>query len=529
MLVDASKGPSMVALQWRRLHIHALGFGAKDCRDSPLRTRSQSGIAPRRCARARQSIAVLAVSAVVSTVPATTPQAQEQPSDGEATTAVIAERAFRLYRWQEDYSNLAGKERSGWEQFKYIPLPGLPGVWLSLGGEGRFRVDAYGPYLFGLGKSGYSWVSKQERVLQHLDLHVGQSLRAFVQVDTARENGRPVQRAYDQSDADVRQAFMDVVLPAGAGSATFRAGREELYLGASRWLAVRDPTNIRRSFDGFLAEYDDRMLTLRAFAAHPVNILPGAFDDDTSNREYFRGGYAILRKPFGLPATFDAYVYGRQQASATYARGTAPEDRWSGGARIAARLANVEAVGEATYQWGSFGTAAISAYGAFGDLGYRFSSLSFAGLPVTPKIGARSHYASGDDNLKSNTFSNFTGAYPAASVISEMSLISASNAANVQPYVQFFIDPGLVLGANWNFVRKVSMADSVYGPIGTLITAKTSTAHDVAQIGQIDLTWDVNRFLQVHALYAHVFAGQYIRDAGGRSFDYYRLQIMFRW
>jgi len=35
----------------------------------------------------------------------------------------------------------------------------------------------------------------------------------------------------------------------------------------------------------------------------------------------------------------------------------------------------------------------------------------------------------------------------------------------------------------WNFVRKVTTADSVYGRIGTLITAKGSTSHDVAQFG----------------------------------------------
>jgi hypothetical protein len=95
--------------------------------------------------------------------------------------------------------------------------------------------------------------------------------------------------------------------------------------------------------------------------------------------------------------------------------------------------------------------------------------------------------------------------------------------------VQLFTGSGLVLGANWNVVRKVSVADSVYGPIGTLITAKNSTSRDVAQIGQVDLTWDISRFLQLHALYAHIFAGQYIRDAGGRDFDYYRLQVMARW
>jgi hypothetical protein len=34
---------------------------------------------------------------------------------------------------------------------------------------------------------------------------------------------------------------------------------------------------------------------------------------------------------------------------------------------------------------------------------------------------------------------------------------------------------------------------------------------------------------QLHALYAHIFAGRYIRDVGGRDFDYCRLQIMARW
>ncbi len=95
--------------------------------------------------------------------------------------------------------------------------------------------------------------------------------------------------------------------------------------------------------------------------------------------------------------------------------------------------------------------------------------------------------------------------------------------------MQWFFGRALVVGANWNFVRKATVADSVYGPIGTLITAKNSTALDVSQIGQADFTWSIDRFWQLHALYAHIFAGRYIRDAGGRSFDYYRLQLTARW
>ncbi|QOZ62642.1 hypothetical protein XH86_30755 [Bradyrhizobium guangdongense] len=515
----------MVALQCRRRITCGPG-GSKSPGFAKLHP--ESSVPCRGIAR-RLAVGLIG-SAILFASLAVPARAQDEEDDEAVEVSAAQAKPFRLYRWQEDYSYLANKrQRDAWEQIKYIPLPGLPGSWLSLGGEARYRLDGYSPYLFGIGKSGFDWASNQERLLLDFDLHIGQVFRTFVQFDTSHEGGRPVQRAYDQSAPDLRQGFVDVVLPMAGGNFMVRSGREELYLGDSRWLSVRDPTNIRRSFDGFLAEYNDRMLTLRAFAAHPVNILPGSFDDATLNSEYFRGGYAAVRSPFGIPMAVDAYVYGRQQASVTYARGTAAEDRWSGGARIASSVRGFELIGEATYQWGSFGSAAISAYGAFGDVGYRFAPRDFLRRKVTPKLGVRAHYASGDDNLNSGAFHNFTGAYPAASVISEMSLLSVSNATNIQPYAQMLIAPGLVLGANWNFVRKVAVADSVYGPIGTLITAKGSKALDVAQIGQVDMTWEANRFLQLHALYAHIYAGQYIRDAGGRSFDYYRLQAMWRW
>lgn len=497
--------------------------------DLPLRT-GRHAIPPRKVKRGlpRWLVALL-VATALSGMFAATARAQEEGSAGEEETISVGKKGFRLYRWQEDYSYLANKPREGWKKLKYIPLPGLPGSWLSLGGEARYRLDAYDPYLFGLGKSGYGWASDQERLFQHFDLHLGQMFRTFVQFDAAKEDGRPVQRAYDQSAPDLRQGFLDFILPTRSGSIMVRGGRQELYLGDSRWLAVRDPTNLRRSFDGFLGEYDDPKLTVRVFSAHPVNILPGFFDDGTLRTEYFRGSYVTARNPFGVPLSVDGYVYARQQASATYARGTAPEDRWTGGARLSGHVGGFEGVAEAAYQWGAFGTASISARGAFSDLGYRFAPTDAFSTGITPKIGVRGHYASGDDNLKSGVFHNFTAAYPAASVISEMSLLSVSNAINVQPYAQLFFNRSLVLDANWNFVRKAEVADSVYGPIGTLITAKNSRAMDVAQIGQIDTTWGINRFLQLHALYSHIFAGRYIRDAGGRSFDYYRLQLMARW
>lgn len=213
----------------------------------------------------------------------------------------------------------------------------------------------------------------------------------------------------------------------------------------------------------------------------------------------------------------------------TYARGTASEDRWTGGGRLTTRMVGFDVIAEAAHQWGKFGTATIDATGAFADVGRRLQLIDLVGVAFTPKIAFRMHYASGDSNLKDTTLRNFVAAYLAASIISEMSLISVSNAVNLQPYLQFFIASDLTLGANWNFVRKATLANSVYGPTNTLITAKNSNAMNVAQIAQLDLTWDASRFLQIHVLYSHIYAGDYSKAAGGRDFDYYRLQLMARW
>ena len=448
--------------------------------------------------------------------------AQETPADESKPKVEIR---FRLYRWQENYLWLSRKTEplSDYERLKYIPLGGAPTNYVSFGGELRYRYDAYNPYLFGLTKNGKPFGSNQGRIFLHGDLHLTQYFRTFVQFDTAAESGRPVQRAYDQSAPDLRQAFGDLILPTGVGTTTLRAGRQEIWLGPSRWLAVRDPTNIRRSFDGALLEYEHAALILRGFAARAVVINPGLFDDTTSTSEVFRGFYLTAKRPFSLPLTVDFYLLNKQIGSVTYARGTGPEDRWTAGARVAGKFVSLDYILEDAHQFGTFGTADISAWGFFGDV-----SRSFEGFRIMPRLGLRAHYASGDENLKDPTLRTFSGPYPAASVISEMSLLAASNVKNLQTYLQMNLPNNLVLGANWNWVRKATAADSVYGPPGTIITAKGSPLNGIAQIGQVDLTWDVTRFVQLHALYSHTFAGDYIKAAGGRDFDYYRLQIMNR-
>jgi hypothetical protein len=454
--------------------------------------------------------------------------AQEAAGDDSRPKEAIA---FRLYRWEENYLWLSRKTEplTDYERFKYIHLGGAPENYLSLGGEARYRFDGYNPYLFGLTANGKPFGSNQERLFLHGDLHLSEYFRAFAQFDAAAEQGRPVQRAYDQSLPDLRQGFVDFILPVDRSTTTVRLGRQELWLGPTRWMAVRDPTNLRRSFDGGLFEYRDDTYILRAFAARPVVTAPGLFDDTTSTAEYFRGAYLRAKQPLGFPATIDLYLLGREQDSVTYARGTGREDRWTAGGRVAGKLATLDYVVEGANQFGTFnqlGTfsqAEISAWGFYGQISKGFDNVAF-----TPRLGLRTHYASGDSNLKSSIFRTFSAPYPAASEITEMSLLSLLNAVNFNPYVQVKVPNGPLIETSWNWVSRASLADSVYGPPGTIFKAPGSNAANVAQIGQLAFTWDLSPFLQLHGVYSHTFAGDYLKAAKGRDMDYYRFQIMER-
>ncbi len=300
-----------------------------------------------------------------------------------------------------------------------------------------------------------------------------------------------------------------------------RVGRQDLWLGPSRWLSLRDGANITRTFDGALAEFRGENLVYRAFAARPVAINPGLFDDTTSGHELFRGLYATVHQPVSLPMTVDAYVLGKKD-SAIFTRGTGDEDRWTAGARVAGTVARLAYVAELAYQFGRFGSADVSAWSFYGTLSH-----SAEGDVMSPRFGVRGHYASGDRDLAGSTLRTFSAPYPAAGEVSGTSLLSVSNMFNLEPYIQLRF-PSVVLGTGWNMIWRASTADAVYASGGTLIKAPGSQARNIAQVAHLYFTWDVNSFVQVHGFYSHTFAGSYIKDANGRDFDYYRLRVRMR-
>src|SRR4051812_21761077 len=161
---------------------------------------------------------------------------------------------YQKLRYDEDYLYLRNPANRSdiWDPIKYIPLNNAGDWYLSLGGEARERYEYYKNYRWNpraLDTDGYLL----QRYLLHADLHLGESVRVFGQIQSSLEDWRAGgPRPSDEDRLDIHQPFADARLWAGDGkdAATLRVGRQEMLYGSQRLISVREDPNVRRCFDG---------------------------------------------------------------------------------------------------------------------------------------------------------------------------------------------------------------------------------------------------------------------------------------
>jgi len=189
--------------------------------------------------------------------------------------------AYKPLRYDEDYSYLSDpqKRTDFWDPIKYIPLGNNPNTYLSFGGELRERAEYYSAPAFGLGgggNDGYLF----HRLLLSADLHATEYFRIFVQLGDELEVGKDKPLSPTDVDRlDLQQGFADVRLPITSDfEPTLRAGRQEMSFGSQRLVSVREPPNVRRSFDGFRFFDTIGAARIDAFVTRPVELERGVFD-----------------------------------------------------------------------------------------------------------------------------------------------------------------------------------------------------------------------------------------------------------
>jgi hypothetical protein len=434
---------------------------------------------------------------------------------------------YALNRADDDFQYLRDPAcRTGfWDPVKYVPLD-ESGRWvLSLGGEARERYEYFDNPNWGAGPPGSGYLL--HRYFLHADFGMGEHLRLFTQLQSSLESGREGgPRPTDKDELDLHQAFLDLKFNVGGdGSFVFRSGRQELFYGSQRIIAVREGPNVRQSFDGFRAMVHRGDIQVDGFATKPVETNRYVFDDRTDPNRGLWGLYSVLPLPVIAGGKIDVYYLGYHNAQASFDQGTASETRHSVGTRLWRAARPIDYNFEFIYQWGKFGSGDIRAWTAASDTGYTFSS-----LPFHPRFGLRANITSGDKDPKNPNLQSFNPLFPKGAYFSENNLIGPVNHIDLNPCVELHFTDHLTLSVDWEFFWRQSIHDGVYN-FGVVLVrpSDNSTARYVGSQPQAQLQWDIDRHITFIAIYAHFFAGEFLRETGAsKDVNYFTTWVTYK-
>ncbi len=449
--------------------------------------------------------------------------------------------SYKPLRYDDNFIYLRDPARGNdfWDPIKYIPL-GSPDTYLTLGGELRERLDHFRNPVFGLSHHRASLDDVLQRVLLNADVHAGPHFRAFVQLGNHVAAGKgDLTGPTDVDRLDLQQGFVDLMAPVAGGSFTLRAGRQEMSFGSQRLISVREPPNVRRSFDGVRATYEAGGARVDAFLTKPVKDKEGLFDDEPDPAQNFWGVYST--SPVGPVAGLhaDFYYLGFEHRHAFFAEGSGHEIRQTLGTRLWGRAGRWDYDTEFTGQGGHFDRQDIRAWAISSDTGY-----TAAGLPLTPRFGLKANIASGNHNPASGTLGTFNPLFPKLGYFTEAELVIESNLIDVYPSLAIHPAPGLTVSVGGDVLWRESVHDGFYeapfvplirGPgasgQASVVPLTPTAGHTGRYIGteaQLFLDWQANRHIDVVAAYVHFAAGPTLTAAGGKSVDFAGTRVAYQ-
>ncbi|WP_210521398.1 alginate export family protein [Hymenobacter terricola] len=450
-------------------------------------------------------------------------QSQPQPP------RLAAPPPFLQLHAQEDYRYLAHDSTvrpSVVDPIKFIPLTAARTSFLTLGGEIREQYERLNHANWGEGvqdPNGYLL----QRVMLHANAHFGRHFRLFGELKSGLAFGqRSTPRPSDEDKLDLHQAFADVAVGDDTHSLTLRLGRQEMAYGSSRLVAVSDPLNVRRTFDGGRLFWLTPQLKLDAFVTRPVNTKPGFFDDGGNRDVWFWGLYGVRPVP-RLHGGLDVYYLGFHNQHARFQQGAAAERRHSVGARWwgapSAFSYNIEAV----EQFGRFGEGRIQAGTVAVEIGYAFRA-----APLHPELTLRTDYISGDKNLENNDLQTFNPMFPKGAYFGQLAVIGLTNVRDIHPILVLH-PPGLpqvVATVDWDFFWRARRTDGFYTV--PYILKRPGTAAQSAYIGSQltgEVEWDANRYLKFEVFLTYFQAGDYLKESGaGDNITYFAPRVTLR-
>ena len=403
--------------------------------------------------------------------------------------------------------------------------PNQASSWsFDIAGELRERFESANDPVFGLATPAQNDYLLHRAVLSG-EIRHGEDIRALVEVVSGLTSGWAGSPPPTQNDPlDLLQAYIEKSLPMAGGQLSLRAGRQELKLGASRLVSIRESPNIRRAFDGVRGAWTRAEgQSVSAFFVRPVQPEGGIFDDRSSSQLRFWGVYATARVRAFEGLGIDAYYLGLDRSDAVFAQGEAHELRHTVGLRAFGEHEGWDWNIEGAWQWGSFGESRIRAWTVSVDAGFEIS-----GVPMSPRIGLKADAISGDRDPHDRTLGTFNPLFPKLPYFSEANLATPANLLDVQPNVRLALTPRLSATVSWNGLWKHQQADAYYAPPLSPVPGTSMTqSRDIGWQASMLIEWQATPDVELAATYVSFEPRSVIEQADGRAGSFFAAWVQW--
>ncbi|MBC7924351.1 MAG: alginate export family protein [Bryobacteraceae bacterium] len=394
---------------------------------------------------------------------------------------------------------------------------------LTLGGETRQRVEILGNEGWGLSKPGQDSFYLQ-RYMLHADLRWRTRIRFFGQLKSGLVSGRrDGPRPVDADRLDVHQAFVEIpILDSDRWS--LRVGRQEVSLGSSRLVSIREGPNVRFALDGARLIWQSGTWKFNVLVLRPVTTGTGSFDDLPDSNQSLWGVYST--KTFARNSgILDVYYLGLERKRTRFDSGFGPETRHSFGTRFSRRHSGWSFDYEAVGQTGTFAGRSIWAWTTGTNTEYTFES-----APLKPEISLKADITSGDRNPSDTRLGTFNALFPKGNYFSQADVLGPYNLMDLHPQVQVDISKSISIASGVDVFWRHSTRDGLYNVPGVPIVPGTgSDARFVGHAVKLGVEWNANQHLSFESEYQRLFSGKFLREQSRpRSVDFFALWATLR-
>jgi hypothetical protein len=423
--------------------------------------------------------------------------------------------------------NPAARGNDPWDRVKYIALG--RSSYISFGGELRASYERYLNYNWGSGPqspNGYYL----NRLIGHVDLHLGTRVRVFAEFQSGLEFGRnggprPV---VDQDKLDVSQLFLELnpSTQKDTPAISLRLGRQELNEGEGTLVSTRE-LNVRRPFDGIKFVFRRPKWRIDAFAVKPVATRNGFFDDAPDRGQTFWGVWATTTKKLAFVRKLDFYYLGLDRSNAGFDKGTARERRNTLGFNAHEGAGRITFIQEGDLQLGTFGSGQLTAWKFAQAVSYSLPRIRYR-----PIFGLQGAISSGDGSPSNANLGTFYPLFPKGLYYGYMLFTSGSlNAIVVHPTASLQLSRKISINLDNFFFWRESASDGIYSQSGMFLrTGQTSRARYVGATQDLSLVWQVDQHTTVQPLAAYYEVGSSLRSIqpAGKNASYLSVTASYR-